>query len=271
MLQEIELEKVSSRHGFGRLTFLRLDLSSLDSVSEFAKEFNALDIPLNILVLNAGIMKSPGADFVGQNMTYGFDTTEDGFEAHIGVNHIAHSHLTHLLLDQLKASAPSRVVTVSSMAEMGAYEDGFRFDEWKIDNGIMPESYEDGKAYGQSKLANLMFTSELAKRMNGTGVTAYSCHPGIIKSDLGRYMDTQIEKSLLGQFFELAMFSAKDGALTQLHLATAPVEELENGKFYHPIGRVVNPSHSKAQNDELQQMLWDETEMAIKLRNDYRN
>lgn len=263
MLQEIELEKVSSRHGFGKLTFLRLDLSSLDSVSEFAKEFKALDIPLNILVLNAGIMKSPGADFVGQNMTYS--------EAHIGVNHIAHSHLTHLLLDQLKASAPSRVVTVSSMAEMGAYEDGFRFDEWKIDNGIMPESYEDGKAYGQSKLANLMFTSELAKRMNGTGVTAYSCHPGIIKSDLGRYMDTQIEKSLLGQFFELAMFSAKDGALTQLHLATAPVEELENGKFYHPIGRVVNPSHSKARNDELQQMLWDETEMAIKLRNEYRN
>jgi hypothetical protein len=137
MLQEIELEKVSSRHGFGRLTFLRLDLSSLDSVSEFAKEFNALDIPLNILVLNAGIMKSPGADFVGQNITYG--------EAHIGVNHIAHSHLTHLLLDQLKASAPSRVVTGSSMAEMGAYEDGFRFDEWKIDNGIMPESMKMGK------------------------------------------------------------------------------------------------------------------------------
>jgi len=253
----------------GKLTFLPLDLSSLNSVNKFVDEFKALNLPLNILVLNAGVMKSPGSDFIGRNLTYGFETTTDGFEMHIGVNHIAHVHLTNLLLDKLKDSVPSRVVSVSSMAEIGSYKEGFLFSDWRVDDK-MPESYEDGRAYGQSKLANLMWTSELARRLNGTGVTAYSCHPGVIDSDLGRYLEKELETNnifvnMLGKIFSMGMFSSQDGALTQLHLATAPESDLMNGQFYHPIGRVVEPSHPFGTNEELKKLLWDETLAAIQL------
>merc|ERR1712176_606040 len=121
-------------------------------------------------------------------------------------NHIGHFYLTQLLTPVLKKSAPSRVVSVSSLAEVAAYEtDGVRFTTWKPslakkdDDGgemKMPEDYEDGVAYGQSKLANILFARELASRMEGTGVTAYSCHPGTIKTELGRYMITEVEKEI---------------------------------------------------------------------------
>lgn len=271
MEQEMK-DNASIQQNGGQLTFLPLDLSSLASVDKFVDEFHSLQLPsLDILVLNAGVMKSPGSDFVGQNMTYGFELTQDGFETHIGVNHIAHAHLTNLLLDKLKASAPSRIVSVTSMAEMGSYEEGFRFQDWRPANGIMPESYEDGRAYGQSKLANLMWTEELANRLNGTGVTAYSCHPGIIETELSRYMEKELESNdpfsiLFGKVFSSGMFSAADGALTQLHLATAPESSLLNGQFYHPIGRVTKPYHPLGKDETLRSMLWDETQRAIQFR-----
>jgi NAD(P)-dependent dehydrogenase (short-subunit alcohol dehydrogenase family) len=279
-------QEISNSENKGKLTFVPLDLSSLDSVQRFAEEFKALDLPLHVLILNAGVMKSPGSEFIGQNLTYGFDTTADGFEMHIGVNHIGHVHLTNLLLDKLKDSAPSRVVSVSSMAERGSYKEGFRFSDWRV-NG-MPESYEDGRAYGQSKLANVVWTKELAYRLNGTGVTAYSCHPGVIDSDLGRYLETELSggsktngrgirtsinrivMNVLGEIFTMAMFSAKDGALTQLHLATAPISTLISGQFYHPIGRVEEPMHPLGKDEQLRKMLWDETQLAIQLGRDYR-
>lgn len=271
---EQEMKDNKSIQNGGKVTFLPLDLSSLDSVDRFASEFLSLQLPsLDILVLNAGVMKSPGSDFVGQNLTYGFETTRDGFETHIGVNHIAHAHLTNLLLDKLKASAPSRIVSVSSMSEMGGYEEGFRFQDWRPTNG-KPESYEDGRAYGQSKLANLMWTEELAIRWNGTGVTAYSCHPGVIETELSRYMEKELESNnplsiLFFKIFSSGMFSAPDGALTQLHLATAPEDSLMNGQFYHPIGRLTPPYHPLGKNANLRSVLWDETQRAIQLRKKY--
>jgi len=266
----------------GKATFLSLDLASLDSVENFATEFLSLELPLHVIVLNAGVMKSPGAAFVGQELSYGFETTNDGFEYHIGVNYIAHAYLTDLLLPKLKESAPSRVVSVSSMAEMGAYEEGMRFEDWST-GGKMPIGYEDGRAYGQSKLANLMWANELAKRNNGTGVTAYACHPGVIITELMRYMDSEMAEQtqengifavmlsqVLKNFFNLALFTAKDGALTQLHLATAPEHKLENGKNYHPIGKVTEPNHALGRNDILQTALWEETEKAIRQRSEYK-
>lgn len=263
------------------ITLLPLDLSSLESVEKFAQEFLALDKPLHILVNNAGVMKSPGSEFMGQEMTYGFETTQDGFEYHMGVNHIAHAYLTKLLGHKLQQSAPSRVVVVSSMAEQGSYESGFVFDDWApAVNGQMPEGYEDGKAYGQSKLANLMFAKELAERWQGTGVTAYALHPGVIVSELGRYMEPHLEEQnqklpwlqrVLGKLFmglfQYALMSTPDGALTQLHLATAPADQLVNGAFYHPIGKVVTPYHAQGSNATLQKLLWDETEKAMERRN----
>lgn len=259
-----------------KMTFLPLDLSSLKSVKDFAKEFKRLKIPLHTLVLNAGVMKSPGAEFVGSQLTYGFDTTQDGLEYHIGVNHVAHFYLTKLLVDSIEAGG--RVISVSSMAEQGAYEGtGMLFEDWIPTNGDMPSTYEDGKAYGQSKLANLLFAKEFAARYAERNITAYACHPGVITTDLSRYMTPVLEADaqtkpylqrqltmVLGKWFESSMMASPAGALTQLHLATADVTSLKNGAFYHPVGRPVTPTHPQGSNSTLQTILWEETERVIK-------
>jgi NAD(P)-dependent dehydrogenase (short-subunit alcohol dehydrogenase family) len=235
---------------------------------------------LHLLILNAGVMKSPGAEFIGKPMKYGFETTQDGVEYHIGVNHVAHFHLTQLLMQKLQESAPSRVVVVSSLAEQGSYAQGMVFEDWIPENGQMPANYEDGNAYGQSKLANLLFAKSLAARNEGTNVTAYSLHPGVIHTDLSRYMNPIVQEQLNEQpwlqriastaffgIFQLAMMDAKTGAYTQLHVATADVDTLVNGAFYHPIGKVARSNHPQGENKTLQTMLWQETERVIaKLR-----
>merc|ERR1712176_1396807 len=271
---EIGLHSTEAEKEEGKVINMPLNLSSLQSVKDFATMFEKLDIPLHILVLNAGIMKSPGEFFTGRGYHYGFETTDDGFESHIGVNHIGHFYLTQLLTPVLKKSAPSRVVSVSSLAELGGYEtDGVRFTTWKpsVKDGEIPEDYEDGVAYGQSKLANILFAREYASRMVGTGVTAYSCHPGTIKTELGRYMITEVEKEIgefmstaVDKFMTLGLFTAEDGALTQLHLSTTDTTKLVNGGFYHPIGRFQETTlHPQGSNVTLQKMVWTESERLI--------
>lgn len=270
-----------------KIKFIPLDLSSFDSINKFAKSFQALDMDLHVLVNNAGIMKSPGAVFAQQTMSYGFDTTQDGFESHIGVNHIGPAYLTQLLLNNLKNTAAkyeggTRIVTLSSIAEVAAPDSGMEFDQWVPENGIKPELYEDGKGYGQSKLANAMYTQELAKRLEGTGVTAYSCHPGVINTGIIRHLTVELEeqRAQMGfvtksldyvkhMVFDYAMLDVKGGALTQLHLSTAPKDSLVNGAYYHPIGRVVELKHSQARNETLVQLLWDETQKAIEKGSKY--
>lgn len=257
-----------------QMTYLPLDLSSLQSVRAFATKFQQLQLPLDTLVLNAGVMKSPGAEFVAQELTYGFETTQDGLEYHIGVNHVAHFYLTQLLMDQLVDGG--RIVAVSSMAEQGSYDTGFVFSDWIPANGQMPSNYEDGKAYGQSKLANLLFAKELQQRYPNKNFTAYSCHPGVIVTDLARYMDPVLEAGMqskplfermiatgLQYWFATSFMQSQAGALNQLHLATADPASLEDGAFYHPVGRPVTPTHPQGSNETLQSLLWDETERVI--------
>ena len=255
------------------------DLSSLRSVRQFVSEFKKLSVPLHLLILNAGVMKSPGSQFVGQNLTYGFELTDDGFEQHIGVNHIAHHYMTTLLTKELVAGRPSRVVSVSSSAHAGGYDDGIRPDTWRPvvkNDGDVPPWYEDGNSYAQSKLANILFARELADRMADKGVTAYSVHPGVIDSDLGRYMTSKFEQdakqkpflerlltNVFGGIFMLSQMTVEDGALTQLYVATADVEELSNGGFYWPVGLLTNTTHPQGENVTLQKYLWKETESAI--------
>lgn len=277
------VEKIQSEIHNAKVQFLPIDLASLDSVSTFAELFIKLDLPLHLLILNAGVMKSPGESFIGRSLTYGYETTNDGFEYHIGVNHIAHAHLTNLLIPQLKTSAPSRIISVSSMAEQGAPESGMNFKDWWVPkDGVMPVDYEDGVAYAQSKLANLMYARELAKYLNGTGVTVYSLHPGVITTELSRYMEPVMQQDaeqqglamslllkLFGLLFQMSNFDAKGGALTQLHLATAKEEDLVNGGFYHPIGRHTAPTHGQGLNETLASMLWEETKLAIQEKSNY--
>lgn len=117
---------------------------------------------------NAGVMRCPKM------------LTKDGIELQLGTNHLAHFLLTNLLLDLLKQSSPSRIVNVSSLAHTRG--------EIKVADLNSEQSYDSGKAYSQSKLANVLFTRELARRLEGTHVTVNSLHPGIVHTELGRHM-----------------------------------------------------------------------------------
>lgn len=250
---------IADADGGGKIEAMQLDLASLDSVKAFAEKFTSRNLPLNLLINNAGVMKSPGAMFVGQEMSYGFEKTQDGFESHIGVNHIGHHYLTTLLLPTLKAAAPSRVVTLSSASEEGSYPEGIAYDLWR---GEKTDRYEDGRAYGQSKRANILFTKKLAALLEGTGVTAYAAHPGVVKSELDRHMMGELSlPAPMAHLFNTAILDTADGALTTLFVATS--DAAVNGGFYHPIAVRAEVKHklgaTSAQADEL----WAKTEEMI--------
>lgn len=156
---EISIKEIIDRSKNSSVYYLKLDLSSMSSIREFSKNFHQIETKLDILICNAGIMAIPKSK------------TEDNFEMQLGVNHLGHFLLTNLLLDMLKLSAPSRIVVVSSMAHS--------FGKINKDDLMSDKKYNKWSAYGQSKLANILFTRELAKRLEGTGITANSCHPGI--------------------------------------------------------------------------------------------
>lgn len=149
-----------------KIKVMQMDLASFKSIKNFVAEFNKVEDKLDILINNAGVMFTP------------FLKTEDGFEMQVGVNHLGHFLLTNLLLDKLKKSAPSRIVVVSSLAHMtGTIE---------LDNFRGEKGYSRINSYANSKLMNVLFARELAKKLEGTGVTAYSLHPGGIITDLQR-------------------------------------------------------------------------------------
>lgn len=153
------LEEIKMKSGSEKIYFLQLDLASLDSVREFSRRFHELESSLHILINNAGIMACPRA------------LTKDGFELQFGTNHLGHFLLTNLLLDRLKESAPSRVVIVSSVLH--------KIGRIKRDDLNSEKSYAKWSVYGQSKLAKVLFARELSKRLEGSGVTANSLHPGM--------------------------------------------------------------------------------------------
>jgi retinol dehydrogenase-14 len=157
-----------------------VDLASLQSVRDLAERFLGSYDRLDVLVNNAGTFPT--------KQTF----TEDGFEMQMGVNHLAHFLLTELLLDCLKASAPSRIVTVTSTLHKKA---GLDFDTFK---GF--DKYSAQTAYNQSKLANVLFAVELAERLEGTGVTSNVLHPGAVATDIIRDLPWLVRK-LIGLAF----------------------------------------------------------------------
>lgn len=155
---DVSLREIKDRSKNSSVYLLKLDLASTSSIREFSKNFHRVETRLDILICNAGIMAIPKA------------LTEDNFEMQLGVNHLGHFLLTNLLLDMLKLSAPSRIVVVSSMAHS--------IGKINKDDLMSEKKYGKWAAYGQSKLANILFTRELAKRLADSGVTANCCHPG---------------------------------------------------------------------------------------------
>ena len=164
---EKALEEVKSSSGSKEVFLLKIDLASKRSIREFVDNFLSRESHLHILINNAGIMQVPEG------------RTEDGFERHIGTNHLGHFYLTYLLLNTLKKSAPSRIINVASGGHM--------FSKIDLDDlNITKVKYNPLTAYGNSKEANMLHVLELARRLKGTGVTAYSLHPGAVNTELQR-------------------------------------------------------------------------------------
>ncbi len=233
---EDALNDVAAKTGSSKLVLKQLDLASLASVRALAEDINNTEPELNVLINNAGVM-----------VPSELQKTQDGFEIQMGVNHLGHFLLTNLLIDLLKSSQPSRIVVVSSMAHSSTTSSSFNFENM---NG--EKYYSKWDAYGQSKMANILFTRELAQRLEGSGVTANSLHPGAIKTELSRNFGT-IE-SIAMQFMFLFFKTPTEGAQTNIHLAVCEEVEGVSGLYFCDC-KVKKPSKG-AQDDEAAKKLW---------------
>ena len=202
----------------GSTEVMPLDLGDLASVRSFAEAFLAKHDRLDALVNNAGLV------------TFSQAQTKDGFELMFGVNHLGHFLLTELLLDLLKASAPSRIVNLSSVVHAGSPKKRITLDLDGWDFKTRPA----GGGYGESKLANLLYAKELAQRLEGTGVTAVSAHPGWARSNLvGGGVLKVVQNVLLRPFSGLlTIMSSFDAAQSSLHCLLDDSVPNHSGAYY---------------------------------------
>lgn len=226
-----------------RIDILKLDVSSLKSVRAFVNDFNALNLPLNILINNAGVMFCP------------FKLSEDGIEMQFATNHLGHFLLTNLLLDKMKETAKisgveGKIVNLSSIAHLHPYEEGIVFD--KIND---QESYSDKKAYGQSKLANLLHANELSRRLQaeGANITVNSVHPGLVMTNLQRHsvFFMRIMRVLTCIFWK----NIPQGAATTCYVALNPQLKSVTGKYFLDCNEW--PPSNYATDESLAKKLWD--------------
>lgn len=198
-----------------KVTTLKLDLGSLTSIRTAVQELKTCHPLIHILINNAGIMTCPEWK------------TEDGFEMQFGVNHLGHFLWTVLLLDNIKKAAPSRIINLSSLA----HENG----KMHWDDLMMTKNYTPIRAYNQSKLANILFTKELAKRLEGTGVVAFCLHPGVVQTELARYTGESYSSCVeccLHCLAPIFFKTAEMGAQTSIYCATEESILKYNGYYF---------------------------------------
>jgi len=234
------------------------DLSSLASVRAFADAFLALNLPLHVLLLNAGIMACPKAK------------TQDGFESQLGINHLAHFLLTNLLLDKLKATGtaeePARVVAVSSAANYAfPPPEGILFDDLNAD-----KHYDQWVRYGMSKLANILFAKELQRRMDAEGahVVANALHPGVIReTGLYRHWDLwnkiQMFSFLRAWTLLTHVRTIEQGAANEVYCSFDP--RAGKGEFHFDCAINHESLHEAANNPEIAKRLWTVSEQLVGL------
>ncbi len=233
----------------GKIKVMQLDLGDLASVKSFASEFKGSYQKLDVLLNNAGIMMTP------------YFTTKDGFEGQLGTNHLGHFALTGLLLDVVLKTPGARVVNVSS----GAHKNGeMDFNNLQFENG---KGYKPMKAYGRSKLSNLLFTYELQRKLeaaNKDTITA-AAHPGVAMTNLARHLEGKFLFKILTPLFKMMAQDPAMGALPQIRACVAP--KVKGSEYYGPDGKremkgspVIVPSNEASHNLEDAAALWKESE-----------
>ena len=202
------LERIRGASGNPQVEALQMDLGDFASVQACAQTFLGRDLPLHLLVNNAGLLGQRGL-------------TASGFELAFGVNHMGPFLFTQLLRERLMACAPARIVTVASRAHYRAT--GLDWDALRQRTRSRTALDE----YSNSKLANVLFSAELGRQLTGSGVSTYALHPGVVASDIWRALPWPIQPLM-----KLGMISAEKGALTTLHCATAAEVAGETGLYY---------------------------------------
>ena len=249
------VEDVKAKTGNPNVRFIKLDLSSLASVKSAAREVMQITNKIDVLQLNAGVMAIPTRE-----------TTEDGFEKHLGVNHLGHFSFAAELFPLLKKTQGARVVTVSSSAHL--------LGKLDRDDLQLVKNYGPWPAYGNSKLANILFARELNRRLveqgNPTGMTSVCLHPGACRTELGRYIfDPETAPSYLYPLFGvvaapafLLTKSAYMGSQTQTFLSASISLRKENGGDFYDNSSPAGTSQD-AKDPELAKWLWNESERLI--------
>ena len=241
-LGEKVVEEIRATGAKGKIDLFVGDLSSMKDIRRLAEEYKSKHDRLDVLLNNAGAI----------NMDK--EKTVDGYERTFATNHLGYFLLTQELLDLLKKSAPSRIVNVASEAHRQV--GGIDFDDPMFEK----RSYGGFASYGQSKLANILFTRELARKLEGTNVTANSLHPGVIASGFGRNNKGVfgfIMRNLAAPF----LGSEENGAKTSVYLASSPDVEGKTG-LYWKSSREARPTKA-GQDDEAAKRLWKLSEELI--------
>ena len=237
------LADIQKRSGSESVSLMTVDFASFASIRQFADAFKRTHAQLHVLVNNAG----------GYNATR--TLTKDGFETTFGVNHLGYFLTTKLLLDTIKASAPARIVSVSSSAHVGGR---IHFDDLQGER-----SFAGFGAYGQSKLANVLFAYELARRLEGAPVTSNCLHPGVVMTGFG-HNNGGLIGSLFDVFHALGspfLLTPEKGARTSVYLASSPEVEGVTGKYFADSRE--KQSNTISHDQEVARRLWEISEEMV--------
>ncbi|XP_060589448.1 retinol dehydrogenase 11-like isoform X3 [Ruditapes philippinarum] len=236
---QMAVDKIQEETGNKNVLVMKLDLSLMKSVREFVKLFEEKETRLDILVNNAGMAGLP------------LTKTEEGFEVMFATNHFGHFLLTNLLMDLLKKSQPSRVVNVSSLAHN--WSKGIDFENLRAE-----KDYSIHNCYFDTKLANILFTRELARRTEWTGIYTSALHPGTVRTELLRHLPLFLK--FIGFFVKFFFKTPEEGAQTSIYCSISKDIEGVSGKYYVDCKEAEEQSSEMSKDMGVAKKLWEISE-----------